>query len=249
MNKQLIRSRFAKASDSYTKAAFMQARIAEKMMQLLLSVNPQKGGQLLEVGCGTGFLSRLLVQHLQPDQLILNDICLEMKTAVSDLLYGTHTFLWGDAENLSFPNELTMIASCSAIQWFEDHFAFFEKCQHSLMNSGLLVMSTFGKENLRELKRLTGTTLDYPSLEVLKQDIVNAGFEIMHLEEDILTFSFDTPLAVLQHLKKTGVTGISHQVWTKGKLEKYKEAYIAQYGQGVGVPLTYHPIYIIAKKK
>jgi ubiquinone/menaquinone biosynthesis C-methylase UbiE len=58
MDKQRIRSRFAKAASKYQSAAIAQYEIAKKMIRLMqenIQLKPQKG---LEIGCGTGFFSR-----------------------------------------------------------------------------------------------------------------------------------------------------------------------------------------------
>jgi len=54
-------------------------------------------------------------------------------------------------------------------------------------------------------------------------------------------------------LKQTGVTGISgtssQQLRTRRDLQLFSERYTQEFTQGTSVSLTYHPIYIIAKKK
>ena len=55
--------------------------------------------------------------------------------------------------------------------------------------------------------------------------------------------------AVLYHLKETGVTGTGKQHWTRRELNRFCEEYIRLFGDNQSVPLTYHPIYIIAKKR
>ena len=55
------------------------------------------------------------------------------------------------------------------------------------------------------------------------------------------------------HLKQTGVTGVtgtsSQQLRTRRDLQLFSERYTQEFTQGTSVSLTYHPIYIIAKKK
>jgi hypothetical protein len=50
-------------------------------------------------------------------------------------------------------------------------------------------------------------------------------------------------------MKQTGVNGIPGKVWTKSDLNRFEEDYIDLFGTELGVPLTYQPIYFIAKPK
>src|SRR5690606_1936062 len=204
---------------------------------------------LLEVGCGTGFFSRLLSQDIHSHKMVLNDICPEMKEKVTDILNENNSFLCGDAETIAFPHDIDLITSCSTIQWFGDLDAFFNKCNYSLKEDGFFAFASFGKENMKEVGTLTDTTLKYHSKAALEEKLAVSGFEIIHSEEDTIKILFETPLQVLHHLKKTGVTGITKYTWTKGKLQKYNEDYNTRFGKDGCIPLTYNPIFIIAKKK
>lgn len=249
MNKQLIKDRFTKAATSYDKEATVQRQIARNMISLMNEYISPKCKTLLEIGCGTGIFSRLLIGHIQPEQMIMNDICLEMQGSISDIMNENNMFICGDAEVLPFPRGMDIIASCSTIQWFANLHSFFERCYMSLNDTGFLVFSTFGKDNMREIGSLTGAVLPYRSKSELENELISLDYTIIHSSEEKIIKSFDTPIRVLHHLKRTGVTGIRTQSWTKRTLDEFYRKYIQQYSSGNGVSLTYHPIYIIAKKK
>ena len=133
-------------------------------------------------------------------------------------------------------------------QWFESPQRFFHRCSHLLTNDGYFTFSTFGKENLTEVASLTGATLPYLSLEELKEAL-RSDYELLYCHEEKLSLSFQSPMDVLKHLKATGVTGIRQSQWTKGSLATFCNRYQEIYSQpDHTVRLTYHPIYIIAKK-
>ena len=202
-----------------------------------------------------------MLQTLQPDTLLLNDLCREMEECVGELCSAqaiprkegsTETevrFLPGDAESLDFPEYTDLITSCSTLQWFNDPEAFFLRCHHALAKDGILAFSTFGTENMHQIRRLTGHGLDYLPAQRLQQ-LLAPHFDVLHAEEEIVSLSFTTPQAVLKHLKQTGVTGTEKRIWTRGRLQRFCEEYIRQFTDADGnVTLTYHPIYIIAKNK
>lgn len=269
MNKPLIAERFAKAMTTYAREANIQKQIASKMIHLLKEHIPVPCPKVIEFGCGTGNYSRLLLQTLRPEELLLNDLCPDMKRSCEDLLKEKQvSFLPGDAETIPFPEESSLITSCSALQWFESPEHFFERCNTLLHTHGYFAFSTFGKDNMKEIRELTGNGLSYRSREELEAAL-SVHFDIIHSEEEIIPVSFESPMKVLYHLKQTGVNGLTatspvpshssaaiHQentsqqrVWTRRDLQHFCERYSSNFTQGDSVSLTYHPIYIIAKKK
>ena len=272
IDKTLVAKRFAHARNTYGREARVQQQVAEKMLRLLMehtgkhSAAPNSTGNTLscpesispfrkvaEFGCGTGCYSRLLLHTLQPESLLLNDLCPEMEECIKDICdrdnKGRVKFMPCDAETLEFPQETDLISSCSTLQWFADTKRFFTRCHRFLSDGGILAFSTFGKQNMQEIHTLTGNGLEYLPLDSLKK-LLSPLFEIIYAEEEIVILPFGTPLEVLQHLKQTGVTGTEKRVWTRGRLQNFCNEYIRMYSNtDHSVSLTYHPIYIIARKR
>ena len=86
INKQLITRRFSRAVESYNREAVAQKQIAYRMSDMLNHYLPRPCGRILEIGSGTGFLTRRLMETLHPEKLVLNDICQEMSSCFTDLL-------------------------------------------------------------------------------------------------------------------------------------------------------------------
>lgn len=256
MNKTLICEHFSRAIATYPREATVQKQIASKMIRLLARHLSAPCREVIEFGCGTGTYSRLLVHTLRPHHLLLNDLCPHMKVCCEDLLNERISFVPGDAESLPFPKDTELITSCSALQWFESPEDFFRKCSRSLAPGGYLAFTTFGKDNLKEIRQLTGKGLPYRSRKEL-ETALHPFFHILHSEEEHLPLLFRTPLEVLYHLKQTGVNGISQDSYsagtpslrTRGDLHRFCEQYAALFTRDSLVNLTYHPIYILAKKQ
>ncbi len=249
MNKDLIAERFSKAIGTYARKANIQQQIAEKMNSLLQQHLPEAPfKKVVEFGCGTGYYSRLLYSTLQPEQFFLNDLCNGMQACCHDLLDQGAVFLAGDAETLDFPQDTELLTSCSTLQWFENPESFFRRCHNCLSPNGYLAFTTFGQENMKEIRSVTGQGLPYRSLSELEAALA-PHYDLVHAEEEKLYRRFSSPLQVLYHLKETGVTGIGKQHWTRRELTRFCEEYTRLFGSNQSIPLTYHPIYIIAKKK
>lgn len=249
MDKNLIAERFGKATDTYTHEASVQRQIASKMIGLLAKHLPTGSCKsAVEFGCGTGTYSRLLLHTLQPQQLLLNDISARMQRCCQELLNERVSFLSGDAETLPFPKETELITSCSTLQWFEQPETFFHRCNNYLAHQGYFAFSTFGQQNMKEIRQLTGSGLPYRSLEELKTSLATI-YDIVHAEEELISLSFDAPMQVLYHLKRTGVTGTTQHCWTRKNLQEFCTQYVQHFGSSTNVSLTYHPIYIIVRKR
>lgn len=249
MNKELIAQRFTKAAGTYSREAHVQHQIAHKMIGLLQQHLPAASPRrIVEFGCGTGIYSRLLLRSLRPEQLLLNDLCSEMQHPCRDLLNEHVSFVSGDAEQLCFPQETQLITSCSTLQWFEQPEAFFRRCSNYLAAHGYLAFTTFGQSNMTEIRQLTGNGLVYRSRRELETSL-STLYDIIYSEEEVIPLTFDSPMQVLQHLKQTGVTGTGTHSWTRSSLQQFCDQYVHQFSRGENVSLTYHPIYIIAKKK
>lgn len=280
MDKDIIKARFAKAVRSYDDNAHVQRQIAGHLCHLMAEYDlglhesgtddseylalysdssvsgPESDivisgpSRVLEVGCGTGMLTRMFLKDFRPDRMWLNDLCPEVSPMLEDLLEPGRTgFLPGDAETVAFPVNLDLIMSSSALQWFVDLPAFLDKCSAALRDGGILAFSSFGPSNMSEIAALEGISITYQTLSELT-GLVSGKFDIIHAEESSSILSFASPADVLRHMKQTGVTGIRKESWTKSRLESFCRRYMEQFSDSDGtVRLTYHPVYLIARKK
>ena len=246
VDKALVAQRFAKAGQSYVEHAVVQKQISAQLFEYLKSYCPKTFDSVLEIGCGSGNLTHLFQTHFQFEQLFLNDLYADVEQHFSTI--QNIAWLIGDIEQLTLPQSLDAVISSSALQWMADLPALLQRIHDSLKPKGYLGFSTFGENNLIEIKKLTGQGLNYYSSEVLKQKLEESGFEIVFIEEEQKHLYFDHPKSVLQHLKATGVTATakSHR-WTKQSLQQFYSDY-QQFHDEQGFRLTYHPIYVVARR-
>lgn len=247
VNKALVAQRFAKAGQSYVEHAVTQKQISKELFEYLKTYCPKSLDSVLEIGCGSGNLTHLCQSYFQTKNLYLNDLYEDIAQHFSDR-EKIH-WLIGDIEQLQLPHSLDAVISSSALQWMTDLPALLQRIHDALKPKGYLGFSTFGENNLIEIKKLTGQGLNYYSSDVLKQKLEENGFDIVFIQEEQKHLYFDDPKLVLHHLKATGVTATakSHR-WTKQSLLQFYLDY-QQFHDEQGYPLTYHPIYVIARRK
>ena len=249
MDKKLIAERFSRAATTYSQEACIQQQIAKRMSALLAEhLASFKPRTIVEFGCGTGNLSRILMEQFRPEELLLNDLCDKMRDRCEELIGKGVEFVVGDAEQVEFPRNRDLITSCSTLQWFDAPDVFLQRCSNYLHSDGYLAFSTFGKKNMQEIRETTKQGLSYLSTDELC-NYLSQHYDIIYTEEQIIEQYFEDPKQVLRHLKATGVTGISNPHWTPRILMRFCEQYGKLFTTPQGVRLTHHPIYIIAHKK
>lgn len=249
INKEEVEQRFRRSRASYNDNARVQKMIVDRMVPMILLSVKRVPEKILEIGCGTGLLTSQLQRTFPNVDLYLNDLVEELcyHAATINQVPQTRCFP-GDVEKLFLPLSFDLIASASTFQWFTTPEETFMKLSKQLEQNGVLVFSTFGKFNLREIRLTTGGGLDYRSKEELEK-MLKPYFKIEGMEEELHTLEFDSPLAVLQHLKKTGVNVSGDPtIWTKGRMDAFIKDYNARFAVDGKVTLTYHPLYFVCRK-
>lgn len=250
--KQISR-RFTRALVTYDHHAEAQQQICQRLTQLLQLYGTISYQRALEIGCGSGGFTRMLMKQVHVDRWVINDLCSSCQSFLPEQTATGHAsplFLAGDAEQILFPGPFDLIASASAFQWMKEQKSFLQKLFALLQPKGMLLFNSFTPDNLKEIRHITGKGLNYPEPERLRSWIEEAGFLLLHEEQETITLTFDSPLEVLRHLKYTGVTATADgSVWTRQKQAAFCEQYRQLYGnRDQQVSLTYSPIYWVAVK-
>ncbi|MCM1355693.1 MAG: DUF452 family protein [Staphylococcus sp.] len=245
--KGLVAQKFTRAEATYDDNALVQHRIAEKLCGLI--PGGMSGGNYLEIGCGTGLATRLLISSLTPSRLTLWDLHIpEALTKSLEADGHAVTALECDAETeiRQLPDEsLDLIFSASTVQWFNSLPTFLRECSRKLRKGCVAVISTFGPETMREIRGLLPDSIHYPELRTISA-MIPAGCTLIHLSEEVHSLTFPSPLEALRHAKLTGVNGLSstHNGSTaRDVISRYP---LTPDGKAT---VTYHPIYILLQKK
>jgi malonyl-CoA O-methyltransferase len=252
INKTLVKEQFSSRINTYSDEAVIQRNIASKLVFMLKELQPRPFSNILEIGCGTGFLTKQLIENLTIDQLFTNDITNSAQEKINKIAeqYGiTIPFLCGDAEETVFPQNLDAVFSTSTIQWFRDLKQFFTQVNDCLTPNGIFAFSTFGPDNFMEINSLTGVGLKYHSSYKISS-MLSSKFQILSTQEWIEKKEFKHPIHVLRHIKLTGVNAIRKIYLGKEHLQEFVTNYSRRFTtSSQTVTLTYHPIIVVARKK
>ncbi|MBI9018290.1 MAG: malonyl-ACP O-methyltransferase BioC [Phycisphaerae bacterium] len=246
-DKKLIAQRFTRSLKTYPANASVQLDIAKTLIREMTKITDNIFDIIIEVGCGTGLLTKQIEKKIVYEKLYLNDIVSQCHVLADQI--DNSSFIPGDIEKIdSIHNKLDLVISSSTFQWLHNLDDAFKKFARWLSPDGILAFSTFGPDNLNEIAQLTGLALDYPAVDELKA-ILGKNFNVLTCYEKHHYCKFENPSDVLKHLKQTGVTSLSNVQWTRNDLKNFNEAYIQKFTQNDGVILTYHPIVVIASVK
>ncbi len=236
-NKTLLAKRFAKSLETYNDNAKVQRIMANKLLTYL---DCSKYNKILEIGCGTGLLTELCVNKLKFQKYTANDIVPECKNYITQILPQTE-FLAGDIEECinKLDENYDLIISNAAFQWLNKFYPTVKLLVSKLTTNGILLFSTFGDRNFKEIFQITHKKLPYYSKDTLCN--ILSEFKPI-IEEETCVLNFQTAHDILKHLKLTGVNAIEPVSWTKSDIVKFEKEY--QKTCPTAPTLTYNPIYI-----
>ena len=242
MNKDLIQKRFAKNLDTYNDNAKIQKKMAERLLSFL---DRKDFNDILEIGCGTGFLTQLVNEKFSFKTYTANDIVESCEKYVKEINPKIN-FIPADIEKAveNSDKKYDLIISNAVFQWVENLESFIKLLVSKLNDGGVLLFSTFGPENFREVNFVLGKTLPYYSANEL-QEIIK-GYKSV-VEQEMHVMAFKTPKDILKHIKSTGVNALEMVSWTKTDMQKFETGY-NNFCSGIPT-LTYHPIYVKIENK
>ncbi|ECR3234334.1 methyltransferase domain-containing protein, partial [Campylobacter jejuni] len=183
-------------------------------------------------GCGRGELSKKLQNFITFDEYLKNDI-LDFKENSNILIFDMNEISKQDLSKEKFD----LIVSNATLQWL-DLKQIIPSLRDMLNQNGILLLSTFAKQNLKEIKQSTGFGLNYFSLNELEQ-IFKIYFNEVKITQELVELSFDNALDVFRHLKLSGVNSLGFYPLNKGFLKEFEEKFQNK--------LTYHPVFILCK--
>ncbi|ADN02269.1 methyltransferase domain-containing protein [Spirochaeta thermophila] len=241
---QVVLQRFRKALASYDHYALVQRESARYLAQLIRTYTPPSP-HVLEIGCGTGYLTRLLLSSLLPTRLIANDLIPEVHSYLPD--HPSLEFLPGNAEELDYPSHLDVVTGGGVLQWIHKVARVCKKAYHALRPGGLIAFSIFGPLTMLEVSLLTGVSLPFRSLSWYVHTLRRTGFLPLWAEEKVYRLQFSNAREALYHIKHTGTHGLGH-TW-KGSIRDLLARYEDMWRSGTHVPLTYQVFWVIGRKR
>ncbi|MDP4144718.1 MAG: malonyl-ACP O-methyltransferase BioC [Bacillota bacterium] len=156
IDKQQVKIHFSKNASSYDYYAKVQKLMAHTLIDFILKegkiVSSPKS--ILEIGCGTGYLTNLLTELFPNSHITAVDIAPGMISKMKSKLVSENIdFICGDIEEIKLDNTYDLIISNATFQWFNNTSATIKKLYSALNPKGILCFSTFGNHTFFELRQ------------------------------------------------------------------------------------------------
>lgn len=248
VDKQRVGQRFMYGLKSYASEAGVQAGVVEDIDRMLKAHGVEdcmatRGCRVLEIGSGTGSLSRILDRDITAGYLEMWDLAGEACIEGENRRFRQ---VDAEVEIAGVPaSSFDVIATASTIQWFNSPGRFFRQCLRCLRPGGFLVVSSFLAGNLAEVSAVTGRSLPLMTMNQWLQSVPD-GFETVEVSSKDVVLDFDSPLDVFRHLKATGVNALGRGSEGESSLHTIIKSYQAALDGHYHI--TYRPFIMILKK-
>lgn len=248
IDKERVSDRYGSIGSSYEANSGVQQHIADELMRhfnRLFGKGPIVGN-IIEIGPGYGgCLTQKWIDRTDPRaKLMLWDIA-DINT---DKFAPGTVFERCDAEvriKRQASASAGFIFSSSTVQWFNSPREFIKECDRVLVPGGYLVLSSFVQGNLEEVNSVMGNGLQLPTLRGWR-NMLPHDMTLPVCDSDMVRLQFDSPRAVLEHLRDTGANAVSYDTEpVSAALQLLRNYPVSDDGRYM---LTYRPVYIIMRK-
>ncbi|MBI5700246.1 methyltransferase domain-containing protein [Candidatus Saganbacteria bacterium] len=205
--KKQIKENFSKSSKNYDKISTFQKSLANKLFQKTKGI---KGTEILDLGCGTGYLVRKLANKYINAKIVGIDIAPGMIKEAKNreprrLVSGFPNnirYLVQDCEELPKLGAFDLIVSNASLQWMD--LKKVSICvEMNLKPNGVFMFNTMGPNNLKELKDAGFRKNDCPSISEIK-NIFGGNFKKIRIAKYEVKQKFKDIKALIKYLKDIG---------------------------------------------
>lgn len=181
-SKRRIASAFSRKAHEYQQSAAHQKETARTLSAFFSDAIPQ--GELLEIGCGTGFLTGEILQKYPGHPLIGIDLSEEMVLKCREQFPEGH-FYCCDGENLREMGRFAAVFSSMALHWFTHPKKGLHAIHKSLKKGGRFY---FSFPNARSFPEWTYFPLNpLPNVSLLLEEFGNVEFQEIEFRRDYPT--------------------------------------------------------------
>jgi len=214
--KTLIKFSFSRFAESYDKEADLQKKAAE----ILINYAGNIEGNILDIGCGTGFISRIS----EWKGITGIDISYEMARYYKKF---NERALTADMENMPLKdNSFDVVVSNFSIHWTDIENTILET-RRVLKPKGSFIFNIPVNGSLKFVEKILGMTqFDFPSISKILELLNKYKFEVSDYKILNMEKEFDDGYHLLMHLHKTGVainTGKKSLKEKRQIVRKFKE--------------------------
>lgn len=149
--KEIIANNFGRRPDVYDRMASIQRDCAETLAGFLPDMDKP---DILEIGCGTGFMTEEIVKKYPDASFLITDLSPTMVEYTKTKFDNPNlSFDIMDGENPNTDRKFDLIVSNMVFQWFENPIAGIEALKKLLKPGGKIFFTSLGTNSFIEWRR------------------------------------------------------------------------------------------------
>ncbi|WP_283750688.1 malonyl-ACP O-methyltransferase BioC [Bacillus cereus] len=265
INKTLLQKRFNGAAVSYDQYANVQKKMAHSLLSILKRRYSETSSiRILELGCGTGYVTEQLSKLFPKAQITAVDFAESMIT-IAKTRQNTEnvTFHCEDIERLRLEESYDVIISNATFQWLNNVKQVIRNLFHHLSTDGIVLFSTFGQETFQELhasfqrakeeKNIQNETLIgqrfYSKDQLLHICKIETGD--VHVSETRYIERFAEVREFLHSIRKVGATNSNEESYCQSPslFRTMLRIYERDFTETEGIVATYHALFTYITKE
>jgi malonyl-CoA O-methyltransferase len=240
-DKELISKNFSASAADYDRHSLMQREMADKLLSLLPPyLIPLT--KILDLGCGTGYLTAKLAERFPSASVEGIDLAPGMIAEAEKRKRENLFFEVGDGEEI-VGQDYDLVVSNASLQWMmiEKTFA---RVAGLLKPGGYFLFTTFGPKTLIELKESGFSVNDFPDTVAIEQ-LLKPDFHNVFLAAQVVHEQFPGVKELIYSLKELGAQATDGgEAFTPSAFRQYKE----KYGDEEGVTASFELIYGVFRR-
>lgn len=255
-DKKAVAASFSRAAASYDAVAELQRTVAG---ELLAEIDVPAAGEVLDLGCGTGFASARLAERAGAVYAL--DLAEGMVAHGRARHPALNSVRWlcGDAENLPLADaSVDAVFSSLALQWCENLSAVFAELQRVLRLGGGAWLTTLGPGTLAEL-RAAWRAVDnqvhvnrFAERELIEQTLRRSGLTLERWREHSIVLEYGELRQLTHELKALGAHNVNSGrpagLSGRRRAQQFAAAYERQRNARGQLPATYQVWYLQVRK-
>jgi len=233
-DKDQISLNFSRSAPDYEQHAVLQKQLADELFSSLGRLKPER---ILDIGCGTGYLTRNLAKKYPRAQVVGIDIAPGMiAVANANNQFGNLRFQIGDGEKFILNKSFDLVVSSASLQWM-DAGKVFRAIQSNLLPGGSFIFTTFGPRTLQEMRKSGFRVNRFVPVGRLVE-LLDESFRVEKITSRMVEQYFKGVKELVCHLTEVGAQNPKPNRNVLSAFKKYRE----QFGQNGSIVASYEVI-------